>query len=114
MHLLYIAGFKKSNNNTRLIWKNTNDNIKTLTNIYQTLQSIMNTQTMRSEYDKKQVAMTRSETFDELIDLGFTEEEASNAISMSTDIHLPHSTIISNQVSFQCVFFFVSFPNRVQ
>ena len=101
LNLLYIAGFKKTNNNTRLIWTNTNNNIETLKYIHQTLQSIMNMETIASDSDKKKERMTmaKSETFDELINLGFTKEEASAAISISNNIDLTQCIEVANQVS---------------
>ena len=41
-NFLFIAGFKYSNNKTRLIWKNTNNNVQSLQNVYDTLQSMAN------------------------------------------------------------------------
>ena len=95
LNLLYIAGFEKSNNNTQLIWMNTNNNIQSLINIHQTLQSIMNTET------------TTSDTFDELINLGFTKEEASTAISISNHIDSSQYAKVFNEVSMQMVFCFL-------
>ena len=107
LNLLHIAGFRKSNDNTRLIWPNTNNNVQSLKYIHQSLQSIMNTERIQSNLDKKKEKMTmvQSETFDELINLGFTKEEASTAISISTNIDLSQYTEEPNQVLTQMVFF---------
>ena len=107
MNLLYIAGFKKLNNNTRLVWTNTNNNIKSLINIHQTLQSILNKGTMTSNCDTKKGTdtMRQSETFHELISLGFTKEEASKAICISNDVDLSKYAQSSNEVSTEMVSF---------
>ena len=40
INLLFIAGFRKSNNSTRLIWTNTNNNARALQNVYDKLKAI--------------------------------------------------------------------------
>ena len=49
--------------------------------------------------------MTQSNTYDELIHLGFTEEEASTAISISNGVDSSQITNIYNEVSTQVVNF---------
>ena len=105
LNLLYIAGFKKSNNNTRLRWINTNNNMKSLINIYQTLQSLMKTVKTASNSDKKDVTMkmAHSDTYEELINLGFSEEEASTAISISNGVDSSQNRKVCNGVSTQFI-----------
>ena len=65
LNLLYIAGFKKSNDSTRLIWTNNNNNMESLKYIHQTLQSIMNTETITSNSKKEKGTLIVRDTNDQ-------------------------------------------------
>ena len=47
LNVLYLAGFKKSQNNTRLLWMNTNNNMTILKHIHDTLITMNTTKPMK-------------------------------------------------------------------
>ena len=64
-NLLFIAGFSKSNDNTRLIWTNTNNNARALQNLYQRLKAInARTTTLNSSKQKPIIVTTQCKVDD--------------------------------------------------
>ena len=76
--LLFIAGFKYSANKSRLIWSNNNNNVKAMSKAYDALQSMINLIEATTKHKQLQ-------SYTELIQSGFTIDEALAAIAISKD-----------------------------
>eukprot|EP01084_Bolivina_argentea_P083345 150901_1 len=80
--LLCSAGFKESNDGKRIIWKYTDGTIKALNNTYNAL---------RAKIDEQHNDKNKLKAIKELVDAGFSTQEAIDAIDLSANLNATQS-----------------------
>ena len=87
--LLFIAGFRRRENNKRLVWSNTNDNNISLKRVYEKLKSMDNNgQSNLNDNMVNQMVLNilttdQTETYNQLIKSGYNNDQAMTAITLS-------------------------------
>ena len=85
-NLLFIAGFKESNNRARIIWMNTDKHVNSLLNIHKKLRSIITSDTN----DEKQQSMAESQ-------LNICNQSMNKEGAISSDLMKSKKVCISQQ-----------------
>ena len=97
IHLLFIARFEKSNDGKRLIWKNNEESINDLKNVYNALKQKIDFKNVNEPHNKN-ISARKQKNDPLIIDTdsfkatsatvvidGFTEEEAKMTLNLSTN-----------------------------
>eukprot|EP01084_Bolivina_argentea_P253780 426422_1 len=102
LNLLFIAGFKESNDGQRLRWQYDEDRIKSLRNVSNTLQAKLNNKNVYDLIDQKEQLIppqesTKMQAIEQLVNEGFTREDAIMAVALSSNETVnTQSTIINH------------------